>query len=67
MGFLSTCKKLINIVLVILGVILNWWAFCSAIGIIANKVLHNDGIAETAWKVSLMPNVVNKVQEWVKY
>ena len=67
MGVVSTVKQIINIVLVILGIILNWWALCAAIGVVAKKVLDNRKIAEIAWNISLLPDVVRKVEEWVRY
>lgn len=67
MGFVNAVKQVINIVLVILGIILNWWALCAAVGVVANKVLQNGKIANIAWSISLLPSVVGKVEEWVRY
>ena len=67
MGFVDTIKQVINIILVLLGIILNWWAICTAVGIIANKVLRNSDIANMAWKISLLPDVITATEQLVKY
>lgn len=66
MGFVDVVKQVINTILVILGLILNWWAICAVVGIISNKALHNKKIADMAWNVSLMPDVIKRVEEWVR-